>query len=199
MKKRYRLIKLLLSSILSLSLITTANLTEAATYTVRNGDTLWFIGKQYGVSTLDLMTVNNNQSSLIYPGQILTIPQSISAFEKDLLSRLVNAEAKGEPYAGKVAVATVVLNRVASSDFPNTIYDVIHERSAGGYYAFTPVQNGEIKKPADQDAIQAVEEALAFRGQGNKSLYFYNPMTAKSEWILSREVTLSIGNHVFAK
>jgi N-acetylmuramoyl-L-alanine amidase len=114
------------------------------------------------------------------------------------LARLVHAEAKGEPYAGKVAVATVVLNRVDHPDFPNTVKDVIYEVS-GGSYAFTPVQNGTINKPADAESYRAVNEALAFRGLGNGSLYFYNPDKISSSWVLSRNVTLTIGNHVFAK
>lgn len=89
------------------------NNTEAATnYTVKTGDSLYKIGQTYGVPVLQLQSINQLDSSLIYPGQQLTIPKQISEQELDLLARLVNAEAKGEPYAGKVAVATVVLNRV---------------------------------------------------------------------------------------
>ncbi|MFH7445052.1 cell wall hydrolase, partial [Pseudomonas syringae pv. tagetis] len=89
----------------------------------------------------------------------------------DLMARLVRAEAEGEPYAGKVAVATVILNRVASPEFPNSIKAVINEVS-NGHYAFTPVQNGQINQPADAASKQAVNEALAFRGQGSGSVYF---------------------------
>lgn len=141
----------------------------------------------------------NRKDDRLYPGEKLIIPNAgITAAEKDLLARLVHAEAKGEPYAGKVAVATVVLNRVDHPDFPDTIRAVIYERS-GGRYAFTPVANGTINEPADRESYRAVEEALAFRGLGNGSLYFYNPKTAKSKWLRSRPVTVVIGNHVFAK
>ncbi|WP_244532533.1 cell wall hydrolase [Mesobacillus persicus] len=176
------------------------NADAATQYTVKSGDTLWKIASKYGVSLNQLKQTNNRTSNLIYPGQRLTIPSvtGVTAAEKDLMARLVHAEAKGEPYAGKVAVATVVLNRVASKEFPNTVSGVVHEK-ANGYYAFTPVQNGEINKPADAEAKRAVNEALTFRGQGSGSLFFYNPKTASSEWIFSRQVTVVIGNHRFAK
>jgi N-acetylmuramoyl-L-alanine amidase len=171
----------------------------ATTHTVKPGETLWNIAKQYGVPLKQLQKQNDKYTDLLFPGEKLVIPKTtISASEKDLLARLVHAEAKGEPYAGKVAVATVVLNRVDHPDFPDTIRDVIYERS-GGHYAFTPVQNGTINQPADRESHRAVEEALAFRGLGNGSVYFYNPKTAKSKWLRSKQVTIVIGNHVFSK
>ncbi len=88
------------------------------------------------------MQANHATSSYLLAGKNLVIPNStISAADKDLMARLVRAEAVGEPYAGKVAVATVILNRVASPDFPNSIKEVIYQISSG-HYAFTPVQNG---------------------------------------------------------
>ncbi|WHX98180.1 cell wall hydrolase [Neobacillus sp. DY30] len=123
---------------------------------------------------------------------------SLSNEEKDLFARLVEAEAKGESYEGKVAVAIVVLNRVDSPDFPNTVNDVIHE-VVGNAYAFSPVQNGAINKPASEDAIRAVEEALTRQDRLNGSVYFYNPEIATDTWITTRETVKTIGNHVFAK
>ncbi len=172
---------------------------SAKTYTVQAGDSIWKIANKYGVSVLEIKRMNNKINDLIFPNEKLTIPDSISDKEKDLLARLVSAEAKGEPFAGKVAVATVVLNRVEHKDFPNTITDVIYEKTPGGSYAFTPVANGTIHQPADDESIKAVNEALAFEGQGNGSLYFYNPKTATSNWIFTREKVTQIGNHVFAK
>jgi N-acetylmuramoyl-L-alanine amidase len=171
----------------------------SSNYKVQSGDSLWAISKSHGISLATLRQVNNKYNDIIYPGQSLIIPSTISKEEKELLARLVRAEAVGEPYAGKVAVATVVLNRVDSSLFPNNVKDVIFEVSPGGYYAFSPVQNGQIYKAADAESVRAVEEALAFRGSGQGSIYFYNPTTAKSTWILTRQVTVQIGNHVFAK
>ncbi len=197
-----KLKKIVLSSALLLSLsLFSANQSEAAasTHSVKSGETYWKIASMYGVSAISLMKLNNNTNSMIYPGQKLAIPNStISDADKELIARLVHAEAVGEPYAGKVAVATVILNRVASPDFPNTVKGVVYEKS-NGYYAFTPVQNGEINKPADAASRKAVNEALAFNGQGKGSVFFYNPKTAKSKWIFSRETTITIGNHKFAK
>ncbi len=174
--------------------------TEASstTHTVVSGDTLYKLGQQYGVSAIDIQRANNKSSSMIMVGERLSIPATISAAERDLLARLVRAEAEGEPYAGKVAVATVVLNRVAHRDFPNTVRGVINEVSHG-HYAFSPVQNGRINRAADSESIRAVNEALAFRGQGSGSLFFYNPTIATNHWIATRTETVRIGNHVFAK
>lgn len=173
--------------------------TEAASvYTVKSGDSLYKIGQTNGVPVHSIQSINQLKSDIIYPGQRLKMPSTISNSDKELLARLVSAEAKGEPYAGKVAVATVVLNRVDSSSFPNSVREVIYQVDQG-HYAFTPVQNGAINKPADAASKKAVQEALAFRGQGPGSLYFYNPKTSTSKWILSKQVTVKIGNHVFAK
>jgi N-acetylmuramoyl-L-alanine amidase len=188
-----------LTAVVSLSLFAMNGAAEAATHTVKTGDTYWGIASQYGVPFLDLKKANNSTSNLIYPGQKLTIPAvNMTAADQDLLARLVHAEAKGEPYAGKVAVATVVLNRIASPDFPNTLRGVIYQKS-NGYYAFSPVKNGAINQPADAESKKAVKEALAFQGKGKGSLFFFNPKTAVSKWVFSREVTVTIGNHRFAK
>lgn len=122
---------------------------------------------------------------------------SISDEEKDLFARLVNAEAKGESKEGKVAVATVVLNRVDSPQFPNTITEVIYE-VVGDAYAFSPVQNGEINKPATKESMEAVDEALRSKDRLNHAVYFYNQEIATDDWIRSREIVKTIGNHVFA-
>lgn len=193
--------KLLLTLVATLGLSTFAingQVDAAATHNVKAGESFWLIANKYGVTVNSLMNINGRTNSMLYVGESLQIPETVSTWERDLLARLVHAEAKGEPYAGKVAVATVVLNRVDSSLFPNTISGVINEKSYG-YYAFSPVQNGTIKQAADAEAKRAVSEALAFRGQGSGSLYFYNPKTAQSDWIRSREVTVTIGAHRFAK
>ncbi|MEH7106427.1 cell wall hydrolase [Bacillus sp. JJ1764] len=186
---------------LSISSFTLNVQTEAATstYKVNTGETYWKIAAKFGVPIRNLMDANHATSSALYAGQNLVIPNStISAADKDLLARLVRAEAVGEPYAGKVAVATVILNRLKNPSFPSTVHGVIYQID-GGHYAFTPVQNGTINQPADTASKQAVNEALAFSGQGSGSLYFYNPRTTTSKWILSRPVTLTIGNHRFAR
>jgi N-acetylmuramoyl-L-alanine amidase len=118
---------------------------------------------------------------------------SISENEIDLLARIVRAEAQTEPFEGKVAVATVVLNRVESPKFPNTIKKVIYQRGQ-----FQPVRNGQINKPADGESIKAVYAALSdMRHIAKNSLFFYNPAIATSRWLDSRETTVVIGQHVF--
>ncbi|MED3951820.1 cell wall hydrolase [Priestia aryabhattai] len=170
-----------------------ANAAET-THRVKVGETLYKIGAEYGVTVKQLKEANHKSTDSINANETLTIPNSISESDKELLARLVQAEAKGEPYAGKVAVATVVLNRVDSDSFPNSIHDVIYQGTQ-----FTPVQNGEINKAADAEAKKAVNEALAFRGQGKGSLFFFNPDKTSDQWLRQKQVTITIGNHVFAK
>lgn len=183
---------------LSISAFTLTNQAEAATTrTIQYGETYWKIAKGFGVPINSLMSANNSKP--LIAGQNMILPNSpISAADEELMARLVRAEAVGEPYSGKVAVATVILNRVKSPDFPNTVRGVIYQIS-NGHYAFTPVANGQINKPADAESKRAVNEAIAFMGKGKGSLFFYNPKTATSSWITSRQVTVRIGNHVFAK
>ncbi|MDA3128596.1 cell wall hydrolase [Aliibacillus thermotolerans] len=169
------------------------------THTVNENDTLWTIAMDHGVSVLDIKKENNKSTNAVTVGEQLTIPEGITPEEEELLARLVSAEAKGEPYAGKVAVATVVLNRVNSPEFPNSIKEVIYEVSPTGNPSFTPVQNGTINQPADKESKKAVKEALAFEGQGHGSLFFYNPEKATNHWIATRETTTIIGNHIFAR
>ncbi|WP_400246741.1 cell wall hydrolase [Niallia sp. JL1B1071] len=184
--------------VLSISAFTLIDQAEAATNrTIQSGDTYWKVAKGFGIPVSDLMKANNSKALII--GQNMILPYAtVSPADKDLLARLVQAEAVGEPYAGKVAVAVVVLNRVKSNQFPNNIRSVIYEK-VNGYYAFTPVQNGEINKDASAESKRAVNEAIALGGQGNGSLYFFNPRTATSDWVFSREVTVTIGNHRFAR
>ncbi|CAM3718536.1 cell wall hydrolase [Mesobacillus thioparans] len=122
----------------------------------------------------------------------ITDKRFIKEEEVKLLARLVHAEAKGEPYEGKVAVAEVVLNRVENEQFPDTVKEVIYQKNA-----FQPVQNGAINKPASEEAIKAVEDALEHENKTD-CLYFYNPETATSKWIFTRDVVKTIGKHAFA-
>ncbi len=114
------------------------------------------------------------------------------------MARLVTAEAGGESYKGKVAVAKVILNRVNAKGFPNTITGVIYEPIKYGY-AFTPVTDGRINQPASAEAKMAVEEAISTNGVHSDWLYFYNPKTSTDKWITTRQTVAVIGNHVFAK
>lgn len=110
-----------------------------------------------------------------------------------LLAKCVYAEARGEPYVGKVAVAAVILNRVEHPDFPNTIYGVVYQP-----WAFTAVFDGQIDLEPDETAYQAAQDALNGWDPTYGCIYYYNPETATSQWIFSREVVVTIGNHNFA-
>ncbi|WP_374713134.1 spore cortex-lytic enzyme [Symbiobacterium terraclitae] len=114
--------------------------------------------------------------------------------ERDLLARVVSAEAKGEPYEGQVAVAAVILNRVRDSRFPNTLAGVVYQT-----HAFESVTNGTIYSPATPSAIRAAQDALNGWDPSGGALFFWNPAKASSGWIWSRPVVKRIGNHVFAK
>lgn len=110
-----------------------------------------------------------------------------------LLAKCVYAEARGEPYTGQVAVAAVILNRVASPDFPNTISSVIYQP-----WAFTAVNDGQISLEPDQTAYNAARDALNGWDPTYGCLYYYNPTTATSQWIYSRQTVVQIGEHIFA-
>lgn len=177
---------------------TPANISGQIIYQVQPGDSLETIAKRYNVTIQSIKQMNNTIENKLYTGQHLKINSSISEKEKDLMARLVTAEAGGESYKGKVAVAKVILNRVNAKGFPNTITGVIYEPITYGY-AFTPVTDGRINHPASPEAKMAVEEAISTNGIHSDWLYFYNPKTSTDKWITTRQTVAVIGNHVFAK
>ena len=118
---------------------------------------------------------------------------SYSSSDSYLLAKCIYAEARGEPYTGQVAVGAVILNRVRSSKFPNSIAGVIYQP-----YAFTCVSDGQINLTPDANAKKAAQDALNGWDPTGGCLYYYNPATATSSWIWSRTVMLSIGKHNFA-
>lgn len=121
--------------------------------------------------------------------------QQVSQSSSDLyvLAKCVYAEARGEPYEGQVAVAAVILNRVKSADFPNTIAGVVYQP-----WAFTAVNDGQINLEPDQTAYSAARDAMNGWDPTYGCLYYYNASTATSRWIFSRTTVVTIGNHVFA-
>jgi LysM repeat protein len=192
---------------------------QATTYTVKAGDTLYFISKRYGVSLYNLRKANNKWNDYLAIGQKLIIPGTssvssqattsttasttasksvipYSSADLDLLARLIRAEAENQPYSAKVCVASVVVNRVQSSQFPNTISGVINQK-ANGYYQFTPVENGTIAKPATATDRQAALEALNGADPTKGSLFFYDD-SATSRYLLSKPVSIKIADMVFA-
>ncbi len=119
---------------------------------------------------------------------------TVSSANLDLLAKCVYAEARGEPYTGQVAIAAVVLNRVKSSSFPNTVSGVIYQKNA-----FTCVSDGQINLTPNASAYSAAKDALNGWDPTNGCLYYYNPATATSKWIWSLKVELKIGKHSFAR
>lgn len=111
-----------------------------------------------------------------------------------LIAKCVYAEARGEPYVGQVAVAAVILNRVQDPSFPNTIYGVVYQP-----WAFTAVQDGQIDLEPNASAYKAAQDALNGWDPTYGCIYYYNPVTATSQWIFNREVVLTIGKHAFAR
>ena len=112
-----------------------------------------------------------------------------------LLARLINGEARGEPYQGQVAVGSVVLNRVKSPEFPNTIAGVIYQKGQ-----FSCVTDGQFDKAIDPKSTvyKAAKEAMNGADPSNGALFFYNPKTTKSKWLFSLKTVKTIGSHRFA-
>lgn len=119
---------------------------------------------------------------------------SSNSSEVELLARVINGEARGEPYAGQVAVGAVVLNRVRSSSFPNTIAGVVYQNGA-----FTAVTDGQINASVSSSCYSAARDALNGWDPTGGAIYYYNPATATSSWIWSRPIITQIGKHVFCK
>ena len=112
----------------------------------------------------------------------------------NLLTKLIYGEARGESYVGQVAVGAVVMNRIKSSSFPNTMSGVIYQRNA-----FTAVNDGQINLTPNDTARKAAIDAMNGWDPTYGAIYYYNPKIATSTWIFSRQTTITIGNHVFAK
>lgn len=115
------------------------------------------------------------------------------------LSRIINAEAEAEPYTGKLAVGNVIMNRVNSADFPNTIKGVIFE-----YYhnipQFSPVADGTIYNAPNSDSINAAKAVLSGTNVIGSATYFFNPDKSEGAWIVANKTFVKrIGNHVFYK
>ena len=182
-------------------------------YTVVKGDTLYEISKAYNTTAEKLMRYNRLEEVLIIPGQKIYLPLqseeqllapvisrnniNISREELMLLAHLIHAEARGENFTGQVAVGAVVLNRASSPYFPETIRDVIMQKTYN-LYQFSPVGDGSINLTPDENAIQAALQALKGEDPTNGALFFYNPDISSDKWIRTLPVITKIGNHVFA-
>ena len=183
---------------------------------VARGETLWRIAQSYGSTVAAIAGASKLANpNLIYPGQILTIPAEgssggggstvtpplsrgdwLSNADLDLFARLVHAESAGEPYLGQVAVAATVLNRVKDSRYPNTVRGVILQ-VWGGFYQYSPVEDGRINLPASESASRAVQDALNGSDPSHGATGFFNPAKTTNQWVRMQPVTTVIGNHVF--
>ena len=139
-----------------------------------------------GPKTLAALGMSSSSSSSNPTG-------SYSDADVQLLARLIYGEARGESYVGQVAVGAVVMNRIKSSSFPNTMSGVIYQS-----YAFTAVDDGQINLTPNATAKKAAQDAMNGWDPTYGALYYYNPATATSGWIFTRKTTVTIGNHVFA-
>jgi N-acetylmuramoyl-L-alanine amidase len=134
----------------------------------------------------DVLEVINHNTQQLY----------ITGEDIDLMAKLVFAESAGEPYTGKVAVASVVLNRTTDPHFPNTIKEVIFQKNA-----FSCVRNGKINASPNQDCYNAVYDAIKGVDPTNDALFFYNPATATCNWMKETQKVnqTTIGHHTFFK
>lgn len=117
----------------------------------------------------------------------------LTANDLKLMANAVYGESRGEPYMGQVAVAAVILNRVRSASFPNTVSGVIFQPGA-----FTAVADGQIWLTPNATAKKAVQEAVGGVDPTNGCIYYFNPDTATSKWIWTRKQVKTIGKHIFA-
>ncbi len=182
---------------------------EPVTYTIQAGDTLSEIAYEFNVDLKQLIRVNNLKTTVIHPRQKLVLPPegemettvlsrgNISREELMLLARAIHAEARGEDFLGQVAVGAVIVNRVHSKHFPDTVREVIMQRNKH-VFQFTPVSNGTINLEPDQSAIDAALEALEGNDPTGGALFFYNPTISTDKWITTLPVVTRIGRHVFA-
>ena len=139
-----------------------------------------------GLATLKAMGITTSS----------TTSSSSSSYNSNLnlLARLIYGESRGEPYTGQVAVGAVVMNRVKSSSFPNTISGVIYQSGA-----FDVVKDGQINLSPNSTAIKAAQDALNGWDPSYGAIYYFNPSTATNKWIWSRPMTITIGKHRFCK
>lgn len=122
----------------------------------------------------------------------IQLPSTYSEQDLQLMANAVYGEARGEPYEGQVAVAAVILNRLESSEFPNSISDIIFQPRA-----FTAVADGQIWLTPNERAKQAVLDAMNGWDPTENALYYFNPVTATSDWIWTRPQIKQIGEHIF--
>jgi N-acetylmuramoyl-L-alanine amidase len=188
---------------------------EYLSHRVADGESLYKLAERYGCTVRDIQKLNGLSGSTIRVGQILKIPsantvktdnngarvsssrggsyqRTYTQAEWDMLAKVVYGEARGEIYDGQVAVAAVVLNRLENKEFPDTLHGVVFQKNA-----FTCVSDGQYYLTPNRTAYQAALEAIQGEDPTDGCLYYWNPVTATSKWIWTREIQTRIGNHVF--
>lgn len=157
---------------------------------MKNGLKYFIICSIFIVFTLFVLLFKTNNVDIV---QAAT---NNNTSDVQLIARAINGEARGEPYEGQVAVGAVILNRVKSSKFPNTIAGVIYQSGA-----FTAVSDGQINVPiaSNSTVVKAAQDALNGWNPTGGAIYYFNPNTATNKWIWSRPQIKTIGNHIFCK
>lgn len=165
---------------------------EASTSaSLRNSINLREYNLEFNVSNINTQDENVVQVFSYNNSQIYLTKADI-----DLMAQIVYAESKGEPFEGKVAVASVILNRVLTPGFPSTIKEVIFQPNA-----FSCVVDGQISVIPNDECYEAVYEAVKGNDPTNEALFFYNPSIATCSWMegIEKTDTKSIGQHLFFK
>lgn len=147
------------------------------------------------LSAIVLLLRNTNKEN-IGSSLVVAASNASNTSSLQLMARAINGEARGEPYEGQVAVGAVILNRVKSSKFPNTIAGVIYQSGA-----FTAVADGQINVPIAEGStvLKAAQDAMNGWDPTGGALYYFNPATATNKWIWSRPLIKTIGKHRFCK
>lgn len=147
-----------------------------------------------GKATYKALGMNDSYNALVGSSTTQTGgTNGYSSSEVYLLAKTIYAEGRGEPYTGQVAIGAVVLNRVRSGSFPNTISGVVYQK-----HAFTAVTDGQINLTPNETAMRAARDAINGWDPTGGALYYYNPAVATSAWIFDRQTVTVIGKHVFA-
>ena len=161
----------------------TKTLNAVKSFQKKNGLTVDGIAGPKTLNAMGISSSTGNSSS-----------SSSNSSNVNLLAHLIYGEARGEPYTGQVAVGAVIMNRVKSSSFPNTIAGVIYQRGA-----FDAVSDGQINMSPDSSAKKAAQDAINGWDPSYGAIYYFNPATATNKWIWSRPLTVTIGKHRFCK
>ena len=147
-----------------------------------------------GKSTYAVLGMNESYNAL--QGNASNKPSSSNNYSSSdlyLMAKAIYAEGRGESYTGQVAIGAVIMNRLKSPDFPNTISGIIYQKGA-----FTAVADGQINLEPNQTAYNAARDAMNGWDPTYGAIYYYNPAKSTSAWIFSRQTVTTIGKHVFA-